>query len=877
MIAARFAIVFGISALFLASSAALSFAAGRPDAFLSKHCAECHNQETHEGNLDLSALKFEPATQDNFNRWVKIFDRIETGEMPPKDQPRPDAGETATALKSLSESLLAAEQARLSAADRTTLRRMTRGEYENTIRDLFDLPGISLFDSLPADGSAHGFDKNSDALDISHVNMAKYVEAADHALNLAIATRPNPPSLHLKRVSLARHVGHILGNGDAVLLRDMKHDPEFPPAGEQGHIDQGAHERIGSFNRDSSVGVFRHEDESFNPYFQEFTAIYPGMYRVRASFWSFTWDKGAILPSRGVEAARLSLVHMNDNGRGGGHPSHVIGYFDAPSLTPKVHEFTLWFNAKDTIGFNTASLAPVANYSRKGRSLAFTGPTIVSDWLDVEGPLHEVWPPHSHRALFGELPIVETLSKDHPGVNFPKRKLMRQAVIIAKNQADREPGLYTVQSKQPLADADRLLAAFLPKAFRRPVEADVRQAYVNQVAERLKAGDCFELAMRWVYRAALCSPDFLYHVERNESKIGRLDDHALACRLSYFFWNSLPDETLIKLADSGKLHEPDTLRSQVDRLLADPKSQRFVEDFLGQWLKLRSIAANDPDKKLYPEFSPFLQDSMLGETRSFFRELIDKDLSAAHLVRSNFAMLNEKLAKHYGIEGVSGSQIRRVPLPTGNPRGPFLTQAAILKITANGTTTSPVPRGAFVMARLLGQEPDPPPANVAAIEPDVRGAKTIREQLDKHRTDAVCASCHAQMDPPGFALESFDVIGGWRDRYRSIGDGDNAPRGSIDPFIGISFKLGPKVDPSGVLADGREFKEIIEFQTLLAAQSDRLLKNLAQQLTIYGTGRKVAFGDRNEIATIVANTQRRGGGVKSLLHEVVQSPLFQSK
>jgi hypothetical protein len=246
-------------------------------------------------------------------------------------------------------------------------------------------------------------------------------------------------------------------------------------------------------------------------------------------------------------------------------------------------------------------------------------------------------------------------------------------------------------------------------------------------------------------------------------------------------------------------------------------------------------------------------------------------------VKSDFAMLNEKLAVHYGIPGVKGSQIREVALPPGSPRGPFLTQASILRITANGTTTSPVPRGAFVMDRLLGQPPEPPPPNIPAIEPDVRGAKTIREQLDKHRNNPSCASCHAKMDPPGFALEAFDVIGGQRTRYRSIGAGDPAPRGPIDPFIGISFKLGPNVDASGELPDGRAFKSIDEFQDLLAADSDRLLKNLARQFAVYGTGRKLAFADRSQIDAVVASTQKNGGGVRTLIQELVQSPLFSAR
>ena len=875
-----------------------------PAAFFKTHCVECHDSATKSGGLDLSLLKSELSNGDNFARWVKIHDRIESGEMPPKKQSRPKANELADVLKSLKQSLIEAEKARADDENRTGVRRLTRGEYENTIRDLFDMPGIALQGNLPADGSAHGFDKNSDALDISHVNMAKYVEAADHALNLAIATQPNAPASRIQRVSLASQyiVQVILLNGDAVLLKDKQPDPNFPPAGEQGHLDHGAHNRMGSFSEQSAVGVFRHEDESFNPYFQEFATLYPGRYRVRTSLWSFGWDQGKVLPSRGIEAVRLAAVQLTENGRGGGHPSYVLGYHDAPSLDSKVHEFVTWLNFKETLGFNTASLAPVHNYNRKGRAMAFTGPGIACDWLDVEGPLYDIWPPLGHRALFGNLSIVEFKPAEHPGVRTPQRKLLRQEIIGSKNQPDPVVGLWTVHSEEPLADADRLLATFLPRAFRRPVADEVRKEYVAKVDERLKAGDCFESAMRWTYRAALCSPDFLYHVESAVAEVARLqksqtapvttpssanrlnsgefsyvDDHSLACRLSYFFWNSLPDEQLTKLADSGKLHEPETLKIEVERLLKDARSQRFIEDFLGQWLKLRQIAATDPDKKLYPEFNPYLQDSMVAETRAFFRELIERNLDASHLVRSDFAMLNEKLATHYGIAGVSGSQIRRVPLPPNHPRGPFLTQAAILKITANGTTTSPVPRGAFVMARLLGQEPDPPPPNIPAIEPDVRGAKTIREQLDKHRADVSCASCHAKMDPPGFALESFDVIGGWRDRYRSIGDGDAAPRGSIDPFIGISFKLGPPVNASGVLPDERAFKEITEFQTLLAADATRLLRNLAQQLAIYSIGRDIAFSDRDEINAIVANTQKNGGGVRTLIHEVIQSRLFQTK
>jgi len=845
-------------------------AAELPVAFLKAHCYECHTGADAEAALDLTTLTTALDNAETFARWVKIHDRVASGEMPPKDARQPADGERANATQAMRVELKAAELARWERTGRTPVRRLTRTEYENTVRDLLALDGIPLQNGLPEDGMAFGFDKNSQALDISHVNLAKYVEAADAALDMAIAVQPQPPLRQTHRFSLAPHVYHIILNGDAVMIKDGQTDTVFPASGKIAHLGPTEHINLfkDSLKRNASVGIFRHEDESFKPYFYSFACLYPGRYRIKTSFWGFGWDKGKVVPGRGVEAARLSVVQLQDDGRGGGHPSYILGYYDAPPDKPMEHEVFHWLNFKDTIGFNTASLAPVANYYKANRAMEFTGPGIACDFFEVEGPIHDVWPPEGHRRLFGELPLVPFDAKPNDPVRPPKRKLVRRETQ-APNQPDPPSGNWTVASLWPQADAERLLASFLPRAFRRPVSDEVRKEYLSLFTQRMAAGDCFESAMRYVYRAVLTSPDFLYHAEHADYS----DDYALASRLSYFLWNSMPDDALIQLADAGKLRQPKTLRDEVERMLKDPKSQRFIEDFLGQWLSLRKIAANDPDKKLYPEFSAYLQDSMIAESRAYFRELLEKDLSTSHLVRSEFAMVNEKLATFYGIPGVSGSQIRRVAVPAGCPRGPFLTQAAVMKVTANGTTTSPVPRGAFVMSRFLGQTPEPPPPNIPAVEPDVQGATTIREQLDKHRSIAVCASCHSKLDPPGFALEAFDVIGGQRDRYRSIGEGDDAPRGAIDKFIGISFKLGRPVDPSGVMTDGRKFAGISEFQSLLAADTDRLAKNLVEQFCVYATGRPIGFNDRTEIAAIVERAKKKGG-IRALVHELVQSKLF---
>jgi copper chaperone CopZ len=838
--------------------------------FFQTYCHDCHGTTTQEATLDLTSLSSDFTDEESFRRWVKVYDRIASGEMPPKDAQQPTSDERNAKLFSLKESLQAAEQ--LFAKDAPRLRRLTRTEYEYTIRDLFDMPGIALANNLPADGSAQGFDKHVEALDISHVNIAKYLEAADHILDYAIATRPKPPTIHTRRISLVNRggfVAHIVMNGDGVLLKSKQPDPEFPPAAEQNHLDQGAHERWGSFRNGATVGLFRHEDESVSPYFMEHVTIYPARYRVRTSLWGFQWDQGQMLPGRGTEAARLSVVQLTGDGRGGQHPSYVLGYFNAPETHAQEHELTVWLNHNELIGFNTASLAPTANYNKKRRAMEFTGPGIAVDWLDVEGPLYETWPPQSHQVLFGDHPLVKFDPGKHPETRLPSRKRPRQ-IGAGRNRPDPELGLWSVQSEAPLVDADRLLADFLPRLFRRAVSNDVRQQYVGIVQERIKAGDCFELAMRAAYRNALVSPDFLYHIEPTEKP----DDDAIACRLSYFLWNSLPDAQLLKHVEAKTLTDPQVFHSEIERLLRHPRSQRFIDDFLGQWLKLSQIASTDPDKKLYPEFSPYLQDTMVAETRAYFRELLEKDLDASHFMKSDFVIVNEKLAAHYDIPGVRGTQMRRVSLPADCPRGGFLTQASILKITANGTTTSPVPRGAFVLDRLLGEPPEPPPANVAAIEPDVRGTTTIREQLEKHRDHTVCASCHQRIDPPGFALEAFDVIGGYRNRYRSIGEGDSAPRGSIDPLIGISFRLGQIVDTSSKLVTGENFENIQQYQALMTNDHDRLLRNIAEQFVVYSTGRSIQFSDQAKINEIVRRTKYRNGGIRTLLHEVIASTLF---
>jgi len=314
-------------------------------------------------------------------------------------------------------------------------------------------------------------------------------------------------------------------------------------------------------------------------------------------------------------------------------------------------------------------------------------------------------------------------------------------------------------------------------------------------------------------------------------------------------------------------------------MLDDPRAARFVEAFLDYWLDLRRVDETSPSTTLYSDYAidDALEEAALAETRLFFADLLAHDRPARNVVDSDYTFVNDRLAAHYGIPGVTGVAMRRVPLPPGSPRGGLMTQASVLKITANGTSTSPVLRGKWVRERIMGLDVPPPPPVVPAVEVDIRGAVTIRQQLARHRADPTCAACHAKIDPPGFALESFDVMGGWRDRYRATAEDGDVETGFGKNGWPLNFRYALPVDASGQLPDGRTFRDIREFKRLLLADETQIARNVARQLTVYATGAPIRFADRPAIERILAGARPDGYGVRTLVRLIVQSDLFQSK
>ncbi len=414
-------------------------------------------------------------------------------------------------------------------------------------------------------------------------------------------------------------------------------------------------------------------------------------------------------------------------------------------------------------------------------------------------------------------------------------------------------------SENPKEAAAFLLQQFANRAFRRPVSAEDVAPYIGMVQDSLEQGTSLLDALRGGYRALLCSPRFMYFHENP----GKLDDYAIASRLSYFLWNTMPDEELLRLADAGRLSDQKVLRAQAERLLNDQRGQTFVKDFSAQWLDLSLIDFTEPDRRLHPDFDIVVQQSMLDETHAYLQNMLDENLSVGHLMDSNYTFLNSRLARFYEIDGVDTTELQKVSLEPEDHRGGLLTHGAILKVTANGTTTSPVIRGVWVAERLLGQHIPPPPASVPAIEPDIRGANSIRELLAKHRSDASCASCHTKIDPAGFALENFDPAGGWRENYPAIDRGQRT--------------RGQKIDASYELADGRKFEDLDEFQDLILSQPETLAKNVAEKLLTYGSGAPVTFADRKAVDEIAQKSVKSNYGFRSIVLALIEHPLFLSK
>ena len=804
-----------------ASAPAPAKAIHRP--FFEKHCTECHDSDVKKGGLDLTSLPWHLEDRANFDGWVKILDKVRSGEMPPAKKPRPEPAEVQPVLQGLEAALHEVDARRQAVTGRTILRRLNRVEYEKSLHDLLGVD-TPLIDMLPEDTALHGFDTVAEGLRLSGQQMEKYLEAADAAINDAFELGPAPVQVskryfYKEDTDVRKHLDTPVG-----AVTD-----KFNPKSKHRHLLRELPDAIVFFNDGYPSAQLR-----------EFYVKSAGQYKIRVSGYAYQTNGQSVY-----------LRIYADNYR----EKRLLSWCEMPPDKPYEYEFTGYLKRNEHLLLQGTD----TGHDAKGQNVyntdveKFTGPGLALQWVEVNGPQYSQWPQPGITRLLGNIPVTP-LDK--------KVKKYDRGLPLA----------FDVTPTDPKAAARDVIERFATRAFRRPLEPGEADLLVKLALDELDGGETFLSAIRVGLRGVLTAPQFLLFDEAP----GKLNDYALASRLSYLLWSSLPDESLLEAASQKKLSQPQVLRAQVQRMLKDPKAHAFVTNFTGQWLDLRTIDATTPDKKLYPEYDELLRISMIGETEAFFTELLDHNLPVDNFIQSPFAMLNSRMAREYGIEGVTGSEFRRVALPAGSPRGGILTQASILKVTANGTTTSPVRRGAWVMKRLLGQPPPPPPPNVGSLEPDTRGATTIREQLAKHRSMESCQGCHRHIDPPGFALESFDVIGGFRTRYRTLGKGDNC---TVPGFLGNNYyvHLGPAVDASGELSEGHNFMDINGFKQQLLEDRDQVLHALTEKLVTYSTGAGISFADRRDVDAIASRVRKDGAGLETLVQEVVESPLFQCK
>lgn len=818
------------------------------DSLLKSRCYDCHQGPDAEGGLDLSRLSWDLNSVASLRSWVQIHDRVAKGEMPP-DGDLPNAERTEL-VNTLSAELHEADLKQVQQLGRGPLRRLTRGEYEENLRALLRLPYLDVRDLLPADRAAYHSNKTSEVLDLTRVQLNAYLQAAGVALRAALAAdvEPRVTTRYFARATkmFPKAVDHA-GRESSFYAKKSKMIPLTSS-------DLARMRRRDDHDEDFEFALFRSAGWPYYGYPPDFVAKEPGVYRVRFAARAVRQIRDfRLVPATAPQpmtfrARKPSQADVTGDVRATGGVIDV-----APS--PGEYETTVLLKEGETFEYSLLGLPVPFPITSHGGPLYYDFPPMPVDghpgvafrWIEIVGPLDSpAWPPASHRVLFGDLPIRSAPA----GARYP----------------------IEVISESPRADAARLLNRFTANAARQPLDASVVDFYLQLVLEQLDAGESFIAAMMTGYEAFLCSGHFLFLQEPRDGA----DQFALASRLSHLLWNSRPDAALLARAESGELSDPVGLRHETDRFIDDERFQQFIANFTRYWLDLKELKRDPPDIRLYPEYrdDDYLIESMEWETLGFVTTMFRENLPVTNLIDSDFVMVNDRLARHYGLPPVHGSRVRKVMLPEWSPRGGLLTQAAVLKVTANGTTTSPVTRGAWVMDRILGDPPPPPPPNVPAVEPDIRGATTIRAILEAHAASDTCAACHRRFDPLGMALESFDILGAWRDRYRSLEKGDEIT-GIDRAGHKFSYRVAGAVDTAGQLEEGTAFQDIEELKPLLADKSRQMAGNLLERFVVYATGTPVRFSDRAVLESILDECQEEGFRTKDLLHGVIQSRIFR--
>jgi hypothetical protein len=790
----RVALLVGVGALLTAGGArsaleAQQGPAGRPlsapphRALVEGYCLTCHDDLAEEGGLSLESVLADDVAQHP-DVWEKVVRKLRTRRMPPQGEPRPDAATYDTVVASLEASLDRLAEAKPNPGRTASIRRLTRTEYRNAVRDLLALD-VDVTALLPADESSYGFD-NVTVGDLSPTLLDRYIAAAEKVSRLAVGRPSRAPGGETIRTrpDLTQE-DHIEGlpigtRGGAVVPYTFPQDGEY----------------------EIQIRLTRNRDE-FVEGLSEPHEVELLLDRGRVEVFTVEPPRRAAgLPEDQQPTHAMVDRHLRARVPVRAGPHEVgVAFLKKPSLVPE--------------GGRQPYQARFNSYRH----------------------------PRIQPAVY-EISIIGPYGAAGPGDSPSRRRLFvsRPANAGQEERAARE-----------------ILTTLMRRAYRRPVtDADLQGPLA--LYRKARAGADFDAGIEMALSSVLVSPSFLFRVEHDPAGVApgtayRVSDIALASRLSFFLWSSIPDDELLDAAIAGTLHEPAVLERQVRRMLADARSRALVDNFAAQWLHLRNLESITPDMRLFPDFDDNLRQAFREETELFVDSILREDRSVLDLLRANYTFVNERLAKHYGIPNVYGSRFRRIVLDEGSWRGGLLRQGSVLTVTSYATRTSPVVRGKWVLDNILGVPPPPPPPDVPALKDNtVDGRLSGRQRLAEHRSNAICASCHNLIDPVGLSLEKFDAVG----RRRALEDG--AP-----------------IDASGGLPDGSRFADVDGLEQALVARPELFVETVAEKLLIYASGRGVEYYDAPAIRAIVREARAQNFRLSSVILGVVRSKPFQMR
>jgi len=810
--------------------------------FVSEYCIGCHGEEKQKGDRRLDGLSANVFDESNLTMLEEALDMLNLGDMPPDEKKvrQPSQEETRQMIDWLTGRLTVAADYRSPVS--TVMRRLNRFEYVNTLRDLLGVHTESFdatFD-FPEDSKVDGFDNNGESLVLSDYQLRRYIEVADEFLEKAIRFADQRPESKTRRFT-ANDFGGVRPEERtrAPVTWRINFHGKYLDIGHGQPVERHTNYPL----KFSKTGV---PEDGYYKIVVRAEAINRLDHPYSNS--DFKMDFSEPMKMGLVIAPEPRLLRKNAHeGR------RNVAVFDLADEVPTDYEAVVWLEKGSTPFVHWSNgvaskgtirkvadkyhpevvrtqdyllqegLAEAKNLDNKTIGEVYEGPRLRVHSLEITGPNYEKWPPKSHQMIFGE------------------------ATSPAK------------------VDIDRTLLEFGRRAFRRPQTQDDIQHYADFVRRQRESGKTLPAALKLGLAAMLSSPKFLYLDEGDEAEAVELDSYQLASRLSYFLWSSMPDEELFQLAEANRLGDSAIWSSQVDRMLRDPKAKAFIEHFTDGWLRINTLGSMLPDGKSFESYySQRLEYAMREETRRYFENLLASNGPILDFLDSDYTFLNGPLAKHYGLEGINGEAFRRVRLPENSRRGGLLGHASVLTVTANGVETSPVVRGVWILENILGTPPSPPPPDVEPLEPDTRGATTIRDQLKKHRDVQACADCHAKIDPLGFALEFYDPIGGYREFYPSVDAGD-------------SRALGKQVDGSGELPSGEHFSDERGLKQVLMDRKDRFAYTLTEKLLVYGTGREMTFRDHGVIEGIASDIAESGYGLRDLVVAIADSDVFKKR